>query len=312
MQDKKYVICGNASAKGISDDPKNDTRLRLSGVQGEGNITLRVEDIHSKMFSSVPTKFHDLLEIATYVYSADQVIVRRADDVDNFGDGWRRDLHFVVPVRNPEFWSSAEVKDKLMSTLGFLSDDNYEFTFVKLDQEHAIQDYLEFNDAQTMYGKPEQVVMFSGGLDSLAGALDEVLSQKRRVVLVTHKATPKLNTRHKTLQDLLAKKAGDNVPHHISVRPQEEAAEPRIHAAQPVILVRVHRRDHRQDARPQQRALLRERRDQPEPARLRTGGRRARDTHDAPTGDAGLSGNPDAGGRRAVHGRKPVHLEDQG
>lgn len=218
MQDKKYVICGNASAKGISDDPKNDTRLRLSGVQGEGNITLRVEDIHSKMFSSVPTKFHDLLEIATYVYSADQVIVRRADDVDNFGDGWRRDLHFVVPVRNPEFWSSAEVKDKLMSTLGFLSDDNYEFTFVKLDQEHAIQDYLEFNDAQTMYGKPEQVVMFSGGLDSLAGALDEVLSQKRRVVLVTHKATPKLNTRHKTLQDLLAKKAGDNVPHHISVR----------------------------------------------------------------------------------------------
>ena len=60
--------------------------------------------------------------------------------------------------------------------------------------------------------------MFSGGLDSLAGALDEVLSQKRRVVLVTHKATPKLNTRHRTLQDLLAQKAGDNVPHHISVR----------------------------------------------------------------------------------------------
>jgi 7-cyano-7-deazaguanine synthase in queuosine biosynthesis len=218
VQTKKYVLCGNTSAKGISDDPKNDIRLRLSGVQGEGNITLRIEDIHSKMFSSVPTKFHDLLEIATYVYSADQVIVRGADDVDSFGDGWRCDLHFVVPVRNPDFWNSAEVKDKLTSTLGFLSDDNYEFTFVKLEQEHSIQDYLEFNDAQAMYGKPEQVVMFSGGLDSLAGALDEVLSQKRRVVLVTHKATPKLNTRHKTLQDLLAQKAGDNVPHHISVR----------------------------------------------------------------------------------------------
>ena len=44
------------------------------------------------------------------------------------------------------------------------------------------------------------------------------MSQQRRVVLVTHKATPKLNTRHKTLQDLLAQKAGDNAPHHISVR----------------------------------------------------------------------------------------------
>nr|WP_259374437.1 7-cyano-7-deazaguanine synthase [Calidifontimicrobium sp. SYSU G02091] len=170
------------------------------------------------MFGTVPTKFHDLLEIATYVYSADQVILRGADDVDSFGDGWRRDLHFVVPVRNPDFWNGEEVKNALTSTLGFLSDDNYAFSFVKLEQDHSFQDYLEFNDAQTMYGKPEQVVMFSGGLDSLAGALDEVLGQRRRVVLVTHKATPKLNTRHKTLQDLLAQKAGDNAPHQISVR----------------------------------------------------------------------------------------------
>lgn len=218
MQTKKFVICGNASAKGISDDPKNDIRLRLSGVNGEGNVTLRIEDIHSKMFGTVPTKFHDLLEIATYVYSADQVILRGADDVDSFGDGWRRDLHFVVPVRNPDFWNGEEVKNALTSTLGFLSDDNYAFSFVKLEQDHSFQDYLEFNDAQTMYGKPEQVVMFSGGLDSLAGALDEVLGQRRRVVLVTHKATPKLNNRHKTLQDLLAQKAGGNAPHQISVR----------------------------------------------------------------------------------------------
>ena len=100
---------------------------------------------------------------------------------------------FIV---NPDFWNSAEMKSALTSTLGFLSDDNYEFTFVKLAQDHSIQDYLEFNDAQAIYGKPELVVMFSGGLDSLAGAIDEVLSQQRRVVLVTHKATPKLNTRH--------------------------------------------------------------------------------------------------------------------
>jgi hypothetical protein len=112
MQDKRYIICGNASAKGISDDPKRDLRLRLSGKDGQGNITLRIEDIHSKMVRSVPTQFHDLLEIATYVYSADQAIKRGADDVDNFGDGWRRDLHFVVPVRNLEFWRSANVLER--------------------------------------------------------------------------------------------------------------------------------------------------------------------------------------------------------
>ena len=218
MQDKRYIICGNASAKGISDDPKRDLRLRLSGKEGQGNITLRIEDIHSKMVRSVPTQFHDLLEIATYVYSADQAIKRGADDVDNFGDGWRRDLHFVVPVRNLDFWRSANVLATLQSTLGFLSDDNYQFDFVQMDQDHTIQEYLEFNDTQQLFGLPEQVVMFSGGLDSLAGAVEEVLTQKRRVVLVTHKSTPKLNNRHRNMETLLAAKAGDNAPHHISVR----------------------------------------------------------------------------------------------
>jgi hypothetical protein len=81
------------------------------------------------------------------------------------------------------------------------------------------QEYLEFNDTQQMYGMPEQVVMFSGGLDSLAGAIDEVVNQKRRVLLVTHKSTTKLNKRtRRTLEEMLAKKAGDNVPHRITVR----------------------------------------------------------------------------------------------
>lgn len=34
----------------------------------------------------------------------------------------------MVPVRNPDFWNSSEVNGALTSTLGFLSDDNYEFS----------------------------------------------------------------------------------------------------------------------------------------------------------------------------------------
>ena len=47
MQDKRYVLCGNVSAQGISEDPARDLRLRLSGRPGHGNITLRIEDVHS-------------------------------------------------------------------------------------------------------------------------------------------------------------------------------------------------------------------------------------------------------------------------
>ncbi len=218
MQDKRYVICGNAPTDGIEENPDRDLRLRLWGKDGPDKITLRIEDIHKKMSKDVPDSFQDLLEIATYVYSADQAIPRGADDVDSFGHGWRRDLHFIIPVRKPDFWNGDDIHQALRSTLGFLSDDNYHFEFVKLKEAQAFQGYLKFDDDGRLFGYPEQVVMFSGGLDSLAGAIDEVLNEKHKVVLVTHKSTPKLNTRHRRLEKMIADKAGENAPLHIGVR----------------------------------------------------------------------------------------------
>ena len=142
MQDKRYIICGNAPTDGIEENPDRDLRLRLWGKDGPDKITLRIEDIHKKMSKDVPDSFQDLLEIATYVYSADQAIPRGADDVDSFGHGWRRDLHFIIPVRKPDFWNGDDIHQALRSTLGFLSDDNYHFEFVKLKEAQAFQGYL--------------------------------------------------------------------------------------------------------------------------------------------------------------------------
>jgi hypothetical protein len=217
MQDKRYVICGNAPTDGIEENPERDLRLRLWGNDGPDKITLRIEDIHKKMCKDVPDAFQDLLEIATYVYSADQAI-KREDDVDSFGNNWCRDLHFLIPVRNPGFWNGPEIQQALRSTLGFLSDDEYHFEFFKLKDAPSFQGYLNFNDDGRSFGYPKQVVMFSGGLDSLAGAVDEVLNEKRKVVLVTHKSTPKLNNRHRKLEKMIADKAGENTPLHIGVR----------------------------------------------------------------------------------------------
>ena len=218
MQDKRYIICGNAPTDGVNEDQGRDLRLRLWGKDGPDKITLRIEDIDERDVQNVPDTFQDLLEIAAYVYSADQAISRGADEVDSFGNSWRRDLNFIIPVRNHEFWSGLEVQDALRSTLGFLSDDNYQFDFVKLNNGHPFQCYLDFSDEGRLFGYPEQVVMFSGGLDSLAGAIEEVLNQKRKVVLVTHKSTPKPNKRHRALEAKIAEKAGENAPLHIGVR----------------------------------------------------------------------------------------------
>lgn len=218
MQPERIILCGGVAADGHPFDPERDIRLRLWGANGPDKITLRIEDIHEKLYRSVPPEFQDLLEIATYVYSADQVIRRGADDVDAFGNAWRRDMHFVIPVRKPALWERPEVMEGLCATLGFLSDDRYRFSFRQLDQPPPFQDYLDLAADGHFLGYPEQVVMFSGGLDSLAGAVEEVLNQKRKVVLVTHKPTQKLAARHRALTQMLADKAGENAPFHISVR----------------------------------------------------------------------------------------------
>lgn len=48
MQDKRYIICGNAPTSGIEENPERDLRLRLWGKDGPDKITLRIEDIHKR------------------------------------------------------------------------------------------------------------------------------------------------------------------------------------------------------------------------------------------------------------------------
>jgi hypothetical protein len=99
-------------------------------LHGEGqNIDLEIIDISRKLATEVPDAVIDLLEIAAYVYSADQQITRGGEGVKNFGADWRRTFNFYIPVRMPTFWSAQPIVDTLRKTLSFLSDDTYDFHF---------------------------------------------------------------------------------------------------------------------------------------------------------------------------------------
>ena len=71
-----------------------------------------------------------------------------------------------------------------------------------------MQGYFSGFKDEVLRREPEQVVMFSGGLDSLAGAAEEAVQDKRPVMLVTHRPTDKLNNVHRRLKEMLAQKAG--------------------------------------------------------------------------------------------------------
>jgi hypothetical protein len=84
--------------------------------------------------------------------------------------------------------------------LGFLSDDKYSFTFVPLGRDRADQQpYFEFGDRKRWpFYNPDRVIMFSGGLDSLAGAV-ETATGGGKLLLVSHRPVSTLDSRQKSL-----------------------------------------------------------------------------------------------------------------
>lgn len=208
---KTVVVCGKLD--GFHEDA---LRLQIYTGKGRGNIKLQIGDIHKSLFKTTPDRFTDLLEIATYVYCADQAVSRASGKPDTYGELWRRNFEFHIPVRDPDFWTQPKVIDCLVSTLSFLSDDIYNFNFVGQATFPPVQAYLNIIDNE-MLGSPEQVMLFSGGIDSLGGAINEAIAERRKVILVRHKSNDKYAERHKELKEKLELKCKGNEPIFITV-----------------------------------------------------------------------------------------------
>ena len=183
---ERLVLCGGVKRSGGA----SVLRLALSGRSR--NITLRLEDISRKLIRNVPGLLTDLVEIAAYVYCADQAISRGGGAQRAMGADWRRDFRFVIPVRNPTHWRNPKVLEPLCATLSFLSEDEYTFEFEKATNPVQFQDYLEFGDDGGTAFMADEVVLFSGGLDSLSGAVDELSRTEKRIALVSHHSSSKI------------------------------------------------------------------------------------------------------------------------
>lgn len=174
--------------------------LRLNIGKGRNDVHLRLEHLSQCLCVNLPGVAADLLEVAAYVYTADQAIKRGGPVEIEYGECWRRHFRFEVPVRCPHIWRSTLVKDVLAETLSFLSDDEYEFHFIKHRHPPPLGGY-RFDELEPDIGM-EEIVLFSGGLDSLSGAVREVLQGRRNVVLVSHWSNAKIYAR---LRELVAR-----------------------------------------------------------------------------------------------------------
>src|SRR5262249_21974973 len=95
-------------------------------------------------------------------------------------------------------WRTSDVKDTLIDALQFITDDDYEFTFDELRKIPDISQYLDFKPDDS--DDPiEEVLLFSGGLDSLAGLLQGRIVNAPRVALVSHRPVAKTDTKQRDL-----------------------------------------------------------------------------------------------------------------
>src|SRR5262249_41264242 len=164
MANEHAILCGGVPEHDLPAD--QILRLRMWGEHR--NVRFLYEDVRGAMWGDVPPAFRDLIDIAVYVYVADQAVARRSPTDRNFGGGWRSRRFFRPPVRTPALGTRGPTPHLLASRLSFPSGDEYHFGFEPLAREEPIQSYFKFIDGDWQ-GRAEEVVLYSGGLDSTGG-----------------------------------------------------------------------------------------------------------------------------------------------
>jgi 7-cyano-7-deazaguanine synthase in queuosine biosynthesis len=156
----------------------------LTSPEGELTLSIRLDDQSPHLSSNVWEVLTrhgitprgpaiDLLRLALTVYTADQIISR---DVEGY-QGWSRHIRLHMPVQDVTLWQGT--RERLETTLSFLSGDKWELVFRQAIPASAIANILTFAPPIT------KVCLLSGGLDSLIGALD-LLDRGDTVAFVSH------------------------------------------------------------------------------------------------------------------------------
>lgn len=113
----------------------------------------------------------DLLLLAGAVAFADKSLARRPSIV------WRRNLHLVVPVSDPDRWKAPALYRKLIAALDYVTGDCWDISFKRRREFTRVTPQLRL-DIPT---QNSLVMPFSDGLDSYAVA---------RLVAADHPSTP--------------------------------------------------------------------------------------------------------------------------
>lgn len=188
-------------------DPGAD--VLLDWFSEKAASTVQVGDAFFKDFA--PSRVAaDFLRLGGAAFCADKLVLRDAAE-----DHWSRALSLDLPVSDVRLWEATI--PLLTETLDFLSGDTWTLAFRAEGGDVGEPTMLQPTDSV--------VSLFSGGLDSLVGAID-LLEQGKTVVLVGHHDSALADNRQVELFQALRDHYGaDRVSHRrLLLRPAAKRA----------------------------------------------------------------------------------------
>jgi 7-cyano-7-deazaguanine synthase in queuosine biosynthesis len=185
MNDNKIhiVLCNNAVLPTSTN--KNEEVLVLD-YQNKANVNIKLPDFVNSVYH-ISDRVKDLLEISSYIFAADRNTKRGERDDIEF-QKWARKFHFHIKVRDFDFWNNQQIKESLNNALKFVSGDNdFKFDFQSGYQTPptSLFDSEKFSLDKEI---DKNVVLFSGGLDSLTGIIETLETTNQNLCLVSHRS----------------------------------------------------------------------------------------------------------------------------
>ena len=116
----------------------------------------------------------DILYFTSIIYSIDKLIPRSESN-----DNWSRDIFITIPVSNVTLWDKAKLE--LKNALDFLTSDNWNLSFSKLKRQY----FQKKKNILPLNANIDNICLFSGGLDSLAGGIN-LVDESDNILFISH------------------------------------------------------------------------------------------------------------------------------
>lgn len=178
---RKHVIYGHYGNNDIPDveGDINEHITFLDLLDKRGRLAHGLGDVVEKLakFGLQPSQVGlELLILASHVQAADTRISRSTESQDS----WTREIKLVVPIiGDVNNWK--ETSEILKQSLDFLTGDLWQIDFRKSTYEQPLS-----NTQNSLVSEQyESLSLFSGGLDSLIGAVD-LLESGNKTLFVSH------------------------------------------------------------------------------------------------------------------------------